>query len=97
MPLTIHALVHTASNIIYTGPSDVMWEWVSEQKMGVVARIVKSRRFPFAQISNTVLQLEQLKTTQYLFNLSDEDMMIDGKWDWNVLLRGEIMEPDLSE
>jgi hypothetical protein len=74
-----------------------MWEWVSERKMGLVSRSVRSRRFPFTQISNFVVQSEQLRMMQYLYGLTDEDLLMDKKRDWNTLSRGEVMEQELSE
>jgi hypothetical protein len=74
-----------------------MWEWVSERKMGLVSRSVRSRRFPFTQISNFVVQSEQLRMMQYLYSLTDEDLLMDRSRDWDTLSRGEMMDQELSE
>ncbi|CAG7852048.1 SubName: Full=Uncharacterized protein {ECO:0000313/EMBL:CCA75912.1}; Flags: Fragment [Serendipita indica DSM 11827] len=48
-------------SIVNSGPSDTQWEFAGERKMGFVARSIKSRRFPFSQLSNLILRTEQLK------------------------------------
>ncbi|CCA75912.1 hypothetical protein PIIN_09908, partial [Serendipita indica DSM 11827] len=61
-------------SIVNSGPSDTQWEFAGERKMGFVARSIKSRRFPFSQLSNLILRTEQLKMARYLYNLSEKDL-----------------------
>lgn len=97
VPLTIHALVHTAQEIAMTGPKGILWEFVAERIMGQIARSVKSLHFPFSQLSNTVLQMERLKMMQYLYDFSDKEMCFSTPRNLEELSGNERMIQTLSE
>jgi hypothetical protein len=97
VPLTIHALIHTSSDIAHSGPSSALWEFCTERKMGAIARAVTSKRFPFSQISNSVLRNEQLKTIQNLYSLADRDMCFQKRRNFSELSKGERMFHALSK
>jgi len=64
--------------------------------MGMLSRAIKSRRFPFSQLSNFALKMEQLKVAQMLFGLSEKEMTGKERPDWTKLTKLETMIPRLS-
>jgi hypothetical protein len=97
VPLTVHALVHTALEIVMTGPKGILWEFVSERVMGLMARSVTSKRFPFSQLSNSVLRTERFKMLQYLYDLTDEDLCLPSSRNLEELSGREMMIHELSK
>ena len=64
MTLAGHTLNHLPDNILNAGPPLALWEFVMEHSMGEVAHSVTSHIYPFAQLTNTLIQQEQLKVMQ---------------------------------
>lgn len=73
-----------------------MWEWVCERKMGLVSRSVKSRRFPFSQLSNFILRNEQFRVIETTYGMSHEELMGNQRRNWGELSSDEMMFPELS-
>ena len=65
--------------------------------MGALSRAIKSRRFPFSQLSNFALRMEQLKVAQMLFGFSEKEMTGKERQDWTKLTKLEMMIPQLSK
>jgi hypothetical protein len=80
-----------------TGPKGILWEFCSERIMGMIARSVTSRRFPFSQLSNYTRRMEQFKMVQYLYNFSDREMFLPSVRDLEELSRDEQMFEELSK
>ncbi|KAJ3525650.1 hypothetical protein NMY22_g10485 [Coprinellus aureogranulatus] len=71
-PLTIHALLHIADGIEFMGPVWVYWAFGMERYCGKLARMIKSRRFPFANLDNQVLTQSQLQCIASHHNIHQE-------------------------
>ncbi|KAG8830259.1 hypothetical protein FRC17_005140 [Serendipita sp. 399] len=96
-PLTIHALLHLANDTRNAGPLSRVWEFVTERIMGFIGRSVKSRRYPFSQISQTLKMMEQMKTVAIKFNRWDELKLERRRLNWNTLHRNEQMFPEINK
>ena len=70
-PLTIHALLHIAPSIRATGPVWASWEFPIERFCGLLIPAVKNRRFPYASLSNYVVDVAQLKQIALTYNLDE--------------------------
>jgi hypothetical protein len=71
-PVTIHSLLHIADGIEAAGPVWVYWSFVMERYCGFLKRDgVRSRRKPYASLSNRVRHIAQLNTTKIRYNLVD--------------------------
>lgn len=70
-PVTIHSLLHIADGIEYMGPVWVYWAFAMERFCGKMARNIKSRRFPYANLDNRILTQAQLTCVLQRYNLDD--------------------------
>jgi hypothetical protein len=61
MTFTGHTLDHLPDDILNAGPPPALWEFITEHSMGEVAHSITSRIYPFSQLTNTLIQHEQLK------------------------------------
>jgi hypothetical protein len=95
-PLTIHALLHIASDTRHAGPLSRIWEFATERSMGVIARSVKSKRLPFAQLAETVKMREQLKAVGIRYNLIRELSLRKPRRNWKELTSKETMLREIS-
>ncbi|KAI0755878.1 hypothetical protein BC629DRAFT_1296691 [Irpex lacteus] len=67
--LTIHALLHIADSIEAIGPVWAYWAFPMERYCGILQRSVRSRRFPFANLAQTVLSDARLKQLGLRYNI----------------------------
>ena len=74
MTLTIHALLHVADTIETIGPVWTWWSFPIEQQCGRLQRKIKSRKHPYANLDNYILQDTQLKQVKMIYNLSEVDL-----------------------
>ncbi|EPS96540.1 hypothetical protein FOMPIDRAFT_1150831 [Fomitopsis schrenkii] len=70
-PLTVHALLHVVPSMRATGPVWASWEFPMERFCGTLLPAVKSRRFPYASLSNYATELAQMKQISLIYNLED--------------------------
>lgn len=71
-PLTIHGLLHIAPSMRSTGPVWASWEFPIERFCGTLLPAVKSRRFPYASLSNYAVEVAELKQIALIYDLEDE-------------------------
>ena len=71
-PITIHALLHIADGILLLGPVWVYWAFGMERFCGQLARLIRSRRFPFSNLDNQVLAQAQLTQIKNHYGLHKE-------------------------
>ena len=76
MTLTVHALLHVADTIETVGPVWTWWSFPIERQCGRFQRNVKSRKHPFTNLDNYLLQQAQLKQIKVIYNLSDTDLLV---------------------
>ena len=95
MTLTIHALLHVADTIETIGPVWTWWSFPIERQCGRFQRKIKSRKHPYTNLDNYILQDAQLKQIKMIYNLSDTDLLIGEhsakKKRVELLLEGECM------
>ncbi|KAJ2924138.1 hypothetical protein H1R20_g12962, partial [Candolleomyces eurysporus] len=91
-PLTIHALLHIADGIEFMGPVWVYWAFAMERFCGKLARAIKSRRFPFANLDNQVLAQAQFTCIKNIYGLEDEISLNVPKKSWET----EIPNPQYT-
>ena len=68
-PLTVHALLHIAPSMRATGPVWASWEFPTERFCGTLLPAIKSRRFPYASLSNYATEVAQMKQISLIYNL----------------------------
>lgn len=95
-PLTIHALLHIASDTRHLGPLSHIWEFATERSMGSIARSVKNKKLPFAQLAETVKVREQLKMVMARYRLAKELSISRTRRDWGKLSSKEQMILEIS-
>ncbi|KAJ7161525.1 hypothetical protein C8R46DRAFT_1222629 [Mycena filopes] len=71
-PLTIHALLHVAPGIKFTGPVWCNWAFPTERYCGSLQPGIRSRRFPWASLDRYVLENAQLTQIKAVYNIFDE-------------------------
>jgi len=76
MTLTVHALLHVADTIETIGPVWTWWSFPIERQCGRFQRKVKSRKHPYTNLDNYLLQDAQLKQVKMIYNLSNMDLLI---------------------
>ena len=76
MTLTIHALLHVADTIETIGPVWTWWSFPIERQCGRFQQKIKSRKHPYTNLDNYLLQDAQLKRIKMIYNLSDADLSI---------------------
>jgi hypothetical protein len=65
--------------------------------MGLIARSVTNKQYPFSQLASTVKQIEQLKTVAMRYGLEDALDFSPPPRDWSELSSTETMFRDISE
>ena len=76
MTLTVHALLHVADTIKTIGPVWTWWSFPIERQCGRFQRKIKSRKHPYTNLDNYLLQDAQLKQVKTIYNLADADLSI---------------------
>ncbi|KAJ7735356.1 hypothetical protein B0H16DRAFT_1327140 [Mycena metata] len=71
-PLTIHALLHVAPSITFTGPVWCYWAFPMERFCGSIQPGIRSRRFPWASMDRYVFELAQLTQIKVIYNVGKE-------------------------
>lgn len=71
-PLNVHAMIHIANDTRHAGPLLCIWEYVTKRFMGQISRGIRSRRYPFAQLSENVKKREQMKLVIAKYGLENE-------------------------
>ena len=75
MTLTVHTLLHMADTIETIGPVWV-WSFPIERQCGSFQQKIKSRKHPYTNLDNYLLQQAQLKQIKLIYNLSDTDLLL---------------------
>ncbi|KAF7331329.1 hypothetical protein MKEN_00010500 [Mycena kentingensis (nom. inval.)] len=70
--LTIHILLHIADNILNLGPSWVYWTFWIERFSGWLKRSIESRRYPWANMNQRVLNHIYIEQLRARFDFSAE-------------------------
>lgn len=71
-PLVVHGLLHTVPDIRFCGPSWTTWTFYMERYCGFLKTRLRSRKFPWANLNNTVLSYAYLEQLGVRYDLSDE-------------------------
>jgi hypothetical protein len=71
-PITIHALLHIADSIKFSGPVWCYWAFPMERYCNRLKPAIRSRRFPYASLNRYVLEDAQLTQIKAFYDLSDE-------------------------
>ena len=97
MTLTSHALDHLPDDILNTGPPPAMWEFVTEWSMGKVAWSMTSCTYPFSQLTNTLLQHEQLKVMHMKYPNMKHGLDFSRECcNWHVISKAEKCFPKIN-
>ena len=78
MTLTVHGLLHVADAIERIGPVWAWWSFPIERQCGRLQRHITSRRHPFTNLDNYITLANQFKTAKLIYNITDEDLSLDG-------------------
>ena len=73
-PLIIHALLHIPDQIRWMGPCWTTWAFPIERQCGYFQRSIQSRRNPYVNMDQHLLDLSQLRQIKILYNLTDEQL-----------------------
>ncbi|KAJ7745839.1 hypothetical protein DFH07DRAFT_869646 [Mycena maculata] len=76
-PLTIHALLHIAPGIKFTGPVWCYWAFPMERYCGSIQPGIRSRRFPWASLDRYVLEKAQLTQIMAIYNVFSELSLLE--------------------
>ena len=76
MTLTMHALLHVADTIKTIGPVWTWWSFPIKCHCRRFQRKIKSRKHPFTNLNNYLIQHAQLGQIKMIYNLSDMDVSI---------------------
>ncbi|KAJ7110208.1 hypothetical protein C8R43DRAFT_904512 [Mycena crocata] len=71
-PLTVHALLHIAPGIKFTGPVWCYWAFPMERYCGSLQPGIRSRRFPWASMDRYVVETAQLTQIKTVYNVFEE-------------------------
>ncbi|KAJ7652366.1 hypothetical protein DFH06DRAFT_1418733 [Mycena polygramma] len=71
-PTVIHGLIHTVPGIRYCGPAWATWTFYMEHYCGFLKSRLRSRKFPWANLNNTVLNYAYLEQIGARYDLTDE-------------------------
>ncbi|OSD02646.1 hypothetical protein PYCCODRAFT_1367075 [Trametes coccinea BRFM310] len=66
-PLTIHALLHIADSIIFSGPVWASWAFPMERYCGALQPAIRSRRFPYASLNRYVVDQARLAQIKLVY------------------------------
>jgi len=72
--LKIHALLHIPDQIRWMGPCWTTWAFPIERQCGYFQCIIHSRLNPYANMSQHLTDLSQLRQVKILYNLTDEEL-----------------------
>jgi len=90
--LTIHGLLHIASDIRYCGPVWTTWVFYMERFGGMLQSAVRSRMYPWSNLSNRNLHLAYIAQLSVKYDL-DEELLV-GRRNDEGLKRNEMMYVD---
>jgi hypothetical protein len=96
-PLTIHALIHIPNDTRNAGPLSRIWEFSTERIMGLVARSVTNKQYPFSQLSKSVKKMEQIKLTAMKYGVEGQLNLQKPRRDWSKLGAQEEMMLQISK
>ncbi|KAJ7655446.1 hypothetical protein B0H17DRAFT_941344 [Mycena rosella] len=88
-PLTIHALLHIAPGIKFTGPVWCYWAFPMERFCGSIQRGIRSRRFPWASMDRFVLENAQLIQIKTIYSIGEVLALRDPP----AQIRGSFSDP----
>ncbi|KAJ3536584.1 hypothetical protein NMY22_g5977 [Coprinellus aureogranulatus] len=70
--LTIHGLLHIVNDIRNCGPSWTTWTFFMERFCGLLKQALKSKRFPWANLTKRALHVTWLNQLIYRYDLEEE-------------------------
>jgi hypothetical protein len=70
-PVNVHYLLHVADAIQYNGPPWTYWAFPMERFCSFIGAQVKSRRFPYVNISRRIRDTIQLRIIRDMYNMDD--------------------------
>ncbi|KAG8684157.1 hypothetical protein FRC08_013841 [Ceratobasidium sp. 394] len=94
----LHYLLHIVDLIEFLGPPSTYWSFIMEHYCNYVKTAVKSRHYPYANLTRRVRDVAQLRILQERYHLNDvieltklsaeekEDLAADREVDYNNLL-----------
>ncbi|KAI0083145.1 hypothetical protein BDY19DRAFT_900743 [Irpex rosettiformis] len=91
--LTVHALLHIADSIVEMGPVWAYWAFPMEHYCGLLQRSIRSRRYPFSNLSQTVLSDARLKQLGLCYNIHQ---MLSLKPPEDAYICGQLALPNYS-
>ncbi|KAF7328012.1 hypothetical protein MKEN_00381900 [Mycena kentingensis (nom. inval.)] len=71
-PLTVHALLHIADNILNAGPMWTYWNYITERFVGYLVRSSKSRKNPYASFARRLREIAQNSAIKVRYRLREE-------------------------
>lgn len=86
----MHALLHIADGIEDAGPVWAYWAFPTERYCGRLQPVIRSRRYPFANIDNYVVAAAQLSQIKIRYNLDEQLSLKPTKADQ---VRGSFSHP----
>ncbi|KAJ7200625.1 hypothetical protein GGX14DRAFT_168794, partial [Mycena pura] len=75
--LTIHGMLHIANDIRFCGPSWVTWTFYMERYCGFLKHGLSSKRFPWSNLNNRILNFAYLEQLRVRYDLSEELSMFE--------------------
>ncbi|KAF8205477.1 hypothetical protein K438DRAFT_1579180 [Mycena galopus ATCC 62051] len=88
-PLTVHALLHIAPSIKFSGPVWCYWAFPMERFCGSIQPGIRSRRFPWASMDRYVFELAQLTQIKTVYNVGETLSLCDPP----VQIQGSFTDP----
>ncbi|KAJ7152445.1 hypothetical protein C8R46DRAFT_1357483 [Mycena filopes] len=70
--LTIHGLLHVPDDLLFCGPMWTTWSFFIERYCGFLQKRLRSKRFPWANLNNTILHMAYLQQLGLRYDLEDE-------------------------
>jgi hypothetical protein len=86
----MHALLHIADGIEDAGPVWTYWAFPTERYCGRLQPVIRSRRYPFANIDNYVVAAAQLSQIKIRYSLEERLSLKPPKADQ---IRGSFSHP----
>ena len=78
MTPTVHRLLHIADTIERIGPVWAWWSFPIERQCGRLQRHITSKHHPFVNLDSHITLAAQFKTTKLIYNITNEDLSLDG-------------------
>ncbi|CAE6442787.1 unnamed protein product [Rhizoctonia solani] len=75
-PVNIHYLLHVADSLEYMGPLWCYWAYPMERFCSFIINSVKSRRYPYANIDERILNRARLKIILHKYRLIDQEPFV---------------------